>query len=135
LEPADRADCELYIDLARTQLEQGTFSEAWDEGGAMTLDRALDFALEGVPSEWTLEPRVTEAPRATPVYPSDLTRRETEVLRLLAQGISNETIAERLFLSHNTVRAHLYSIYSKLNVPSRAAAVRFAFEHNLVQST
>jgi DNA-binding NarL/FixJ family response regulator len=50
---------------------------------------------------------------------------------LLAQGLTNEQIAKRLFLSTNTVRAHVYSVYSKIDVKSRVAAARFAQEHEL----
>ena len=71
-----------------------------------------------------------QAPKQS--YPNELTRREVEVLRLLVEGLSNEQIGERLFLSTNTVRSHLYSIYSKLGVPNRAAATRFAVQHQLV---
>ena len=54
-----------------------------------------------------------------------------EVLRLLAAGLSDAQIAERLFLSLHTVKTHLRAIYGKLGVPSRSAATRFALEHGL----
>ncbi len=52
-----------------------------------------------------------------------LTEREEEVLRLLAQGLTNAAIAERLYLSDKTVRNHVSNIFAKLNVSDRAAAV------------
>lgn len=55
-----------------------------------------------------------------------LTPREHEVLRMLAAGTSDEAIAERLFLSPHTVQSHTKSLYRKLDVHSRAAAVRMA---------
>ncbi len=58
-----------------------------------------------------------------------LSPREAEVLRLLAEGLSNAEIAERLVVSPRTVNTHLTSIYTKLNVSSRGAAIRFALEH------
>jgi predicted ATPase/DNA-binding NarL/FixJ family response regulator len=61
-----------------------------------------------------------------------LTARETEVLRLLAQNLSNPQIAERLVVSRRTVDAHLRSIYDKLGVTSRDAAIRIAGENRLV---
>jgi DNA-binding CsgD family transcriptional regulator len=67
-----------------------------------------------------------------PAGTNDLSRREVEVLRSLAQGLTNEQIAQILFLSTNTVRAHLYSIYSKLGVSNRGAAIRFAYERKLL---
>lgn len=61
-----------------------------------------------------------------------LTRRESEVLALLAQGLSNGQIAEKLVLSVVTVNSYLRSIYSKLGVSSRTGAVRYALDHHLV---
>jgi DNA-binding NarL/FixJ family response regulator len=54
------------------------------------------------------------------------------VLRLVASGLSDAEVAERLFLSVRTVNAHLRSIYRKAGVRSRAAAGRFAEENGLV---
>ncbi len=62
---------------------------------------------------------------------SDLTARELEVLRHAAQGLTDAEIGERLFISHRTVSQHLRSVYGKLHVRSRAAATRFAVEHQL----
>jgi ATP/maltotriose-dependent transcriptional regulator MalT len=61
-----------------------------------------------------------------------LTARELEVLRLVAAGKSNHSIAAELFLSDHTVRRHLQNIFRKLGVSSRAAATTFAFQHNLI---
>jgi DNA-binding NarL/FixJ family response regulator len=55
-----------------------------------------------------------------------------EVVRLLAQGLTNAQIAEQLTISLHTVNAHVRSIFNKLDVNSRNAAMRFAFEHNLL---
>jgi DNA-binding CsgD family transcriptional regulator len=60
-----------------------------------------------------------------------LTAREADVLRLVAEGLTDAEIAERLFIARRTVNTHLTSIYTKLNVSSRAAATRFAVEHGL----
>jgi DNA-binding CsgD family transcriptional regulator len=68
---------------------------------------------------------------STPQLPAGLTAREVEVLRLVATGLTNAQVAERLFLSPHTINAHLTTIYAKLDVPSRAAAIRFAFDHDL----
>jgi DNA-binding CsgD family transcriptional regulator len=64
--------------------------------------------------------------------PAGLTPREIEVLRLVAEGLTDAQVAERLFLSPRTVSQHLRSIYNKLGVSSRAAATRFAIEHGLL---
>ncbi len=65
-------------------------------------------------------------------YPAGLTAREVEVLRLVAQGLTDAQVAEQLVISHRTVTTHLTSIYNKLGINSRAAAARFAAEHQLL---
>jgi len=69
---------------------------------------------------------------SSPPYPDGLTAREVEVLRVVAQGLTNEQVAERLVISPRTVDTHLTSIYSKIGVSSRTAATRYAIEHHLV---
>lgn len=65
-------------------------------------------------------------------FPLGLSGREIEVLRLVADGLTNARIAERLYISPKTVSTHLVSIFGKLGVTSRAGATRFAIEHGLV---
>ncbi|QHC17148.1 response regulator [Streptomyces sp. GF20] len=62
-----------------------------------------------------------------------LSRRETEVLGLVAEGMSNLRISERLHLSQATVKSHLVHIYAKLGVDSRTAAVAAALERGLIR--
>jgi DNA-binding NarL/FixJ family response regulator len=65
-------------------------------------------------------------------YPAGLTAREVEVLRLVAEGLTDAQVAEHLVISLRTVNAHLTSIYQKIHVSSRGAATRYALEHHLV---
>lgn len=65
----------------------------------------------------------------------DLTQRETEVVRLMADGHSNRAIAETLFLSEATVKTHLVRIYRKLGVDNRAAAVAESVRRGLLELT
>lgn len=60
-----------------------------------------------------------------------LTRRENEILRLIANGLTNPEIAEKLFLSLSTVDTHRKSLMRKLHIKNTALLVRYAFEHNL----
>jgi ATP/maltotriose-dependent transcriptional regulator MalT len=60
-----------------------------------------------------------------------LSPREAEVLKLLSRGFSNQQVAEALFLSKHTVRRHVSNILTKMDVPSRTAAVAYALEHKL----
>ncbi|WP_370409315.1 response regulator [Streptomyces fradiae] len=62
-----------------------------------------------------------------------LTGRESEVLGLVAQGLANEEIAERLCVSDSTVKTHLHRLMAKLNLRSRAQAVVFAYESGIAR--
>jgi DNA-binding CsgD family transcriptional regulator len=64
--------------------------------------------------------------------PGGLTEREVEVVRLVAAGHTNRTIASRLYLSEKTVARHLANVYAKLDIPSRAAATAYAYDHGLL---
>jgi DNA-binding NarL/FixJ family response regulator len=61
-----------------------------------------------------------------------LTRRENEVLRLIAEGLTNPEIANKLFLSLSTVDTHRKSLMRKLNIKNTALLIRFAIEHKLI---
>ena len=63
--------------------------------------------------------------------PDGLTTREAEVLALLASGLSNAEIAQRLYLSHATVKTHINRIFAKTGARDRAQAVRYAYQHDL----
>ena len=71
-------------------------------------------------------------PGAPEVYPAGLSAREAEVLGLVATGLTNAEVAERLFLSSRTINWHLSSIYRKLGSHSRTEASRFAVEYGLL---
>jgi len=64
--------------------------------------------------------------------PAGLTAREVQVLRLLAQGLSNKEIAERLVISPKTAGNHIEHIYAKIDASSRATASLFAMQHGLL---
>ncbi len=105
----------------RAQLGDEAFAEETAAGQRLTLDD-----LRAIPHP--------QGPAAAPPTASDasLTAREIEVLRLLDQDLSNPQIAERLVVSRRTVDAHLRSIYDKLGVKSRAAAIRAAQAQGLL---
>ncbi len=71
-------------------------------------------------------------PRRQREWPAGLTGREVEVLRLVATGANNRQIARELVVSEKTVAHHLEHIYNKIGISSRAAAVFFAMEHELI---
>ncbi|CAN5644816.1 hypothetical protein BH23CHL2_BH23CHL2_03510 [soil metagenome] len=73
--------------------------------------------------------------RGKRVHPAGLTPREVEVLQLVADGLTDAEVAERLFVSPRTVNSHLTSVYNKLGVNSRVEAARFAVEQGLTGRT
>jgi DNA-binding NarL/FixJ family response regulator len=90
----------------------------------MGMEEAVEYALpEEKPSTAILS--------STSKHPGGLTSREVEVLELVAKGLTNFEVAQRLFISPRTIDTHLTSIYHKLGVSSRAAASRFALDHGL----
>ncbi len=125
LPPVSRTDYERSLATARTQLGEQAFAVAWTEGQSMTWEQAL--AARGP----VMIPPTPPA-KSPPPAPFGLTAREVEVLRLLAQGLTDAQIAEQLIISSRTVNTHLRAIYGKIQVSSRSAATRYALEHRLI---
>ena len=98
---------------------------------AMELAQAIRAAHAG---RSALAPEATEALLEAMRAPADLalTEREREVLALMADGLSNAQIAERLVVSAATVKFHVGGIFSKLGVTSRAEAIALAYKRRLV---
>ena len=125
LPPVSRADYERCVAAARAQLGEQAFAAAWAEGRGMTWEQALAVrGLVMIPS--------TPPAKSSPTYPDGLTVREVEVLRLLAQGLTDAQIAEQLIISPRTVNTHLRAIYGKIQVSSRSAATRYALDQHLI---
>jgi LuxR family maltose regulon positive regulatory protein len=80
-----------------------------------------------------IDTAVVDKPAPAPGYPQEaLNEREIEVLQLFAAGLTNATIARRLFVSQNTVKWYAKNIYRKLDVHSRAEALARAYEMDLL---
>jgi predicted ATPase/DNA-binding CsgD family transcriptional regulator len=129
--PVHHASSEQAIAQARAQLGELAFHAAWAEGRMMTPEQAL-AAQEQVMPPTALPARPAVPPLQPPTLPFGLTAREVEVLRLLAQGLSDAQIAEQLVISVRTVNRHVTSLYHKLGVSSRAAATHYAIEHHVL---
>jgi len=112
---------------ARETLSEEAGAAAWAEGQKMTLEQTLAYALVEEP---TMPSQQTQGPPEPPAGPS-LSARELEVLGLVAEGLTDARVAERLHLSPRTVGRHLESVYRKLGVSSRTAAVKRAGELGL----
>jgi ATP/maltotriose-dependent transcriptional regulator MalT len=133
LPPPVRAMQEFSIAAVRAQLGEDACTRALMEGRTMIPAQAL--TARGQIALPILSPRESSSsPTIAPpsVSPGGLTTRETDVLRLLAQGLTSAQIAEQLVIGLVTVNSHVRSIYSKLGVTSRAAATRYALEHHLL---
>jgi ATP/maltotriose-dependent transcriptional regulator MalT len=124
MDPFERMDYEHAVEDVRARLGEKVCAAAWAEGRTMTPEQAL--AAQGR--------AVMPAPAAkSPVsYPAGLTAREVEVLRLVAQGLTDAQVAEQLVISPRTVNSHLTAIYGKIQISSRSAATRYAIEHHLI---
>lgn len=115
---------------ARSQVGEEAYAALWAEGRAMTPEEALRAPGHLIGSEQVDPTAAGSLPLPAPSS-RGLTAREREVLRLLAAGLRNQQIAERLVISPRTVNTHVVSIYKKLGVTTRAAALRYAIEHHL----
>jgi DNA-binding CsgD family transcriptional regulator len=100
-----------------------------EEGGQLELDaaRATYQELGAISDLRRLDALTRPAAR-----PHGLSARELEVLRLIARGLTNKTMAGTLFVSERTIDRHVSNIFTKLGVSSRAAATAFAYEHGLL---
>jgi DNA-binding CsgD family transcriptional regulator len=124
---------EAPYDVARVRVLMGMACRACgdDEGAVLELDAAkAAFAELGAASDIARVEALMHGTVQKDAHP--LTRRELEVLRLVATGKTNKAIAEELNLSEKTVDRHASNIFNKLDVPSRAAATAYAYKHNLI---
>jgi len=90
----------------------------------MALEQAVEYALSTLAS--------ADKPSSPTAYPANLSAREVEVLRLVANGMTNAQIAQELYISPRTVNAHMGSVYHKIGSSTRPEAARFATEHDLL---
>jgi predicted ATPase/DNA-binding CsgD family transcriptional regulator len=133
LPPVDRTTYEQAVQAARAQLSEPAYEAAWQEGRTMTPGQALAAQGKVISPPPTQAGSLSASPSKTSsTSPAGLTARELEVLRLVAQGMTNPQIAKRLILSSHTVNAHVRSIYTKLEVNSRSSVTRYAIEQHLL---
>jgi DNA-binding CsgD family transcriptional regulator len=97
------------------------------EGADLDLGQAAVYARE----QLDFARREASLPRSQP-RPGGLSRRELEVLRLMADGLTAGEIATQLFISSRTAEHHIQHIYTKIGVSSRVSATRWAVKHGVV---
>lgn len=118
---------------ARIHLGDKSFASAVAEGRVMTLEQIF-AALKTIMAQSSSHTAWTQARSGEHPFPhqAGLTTREVEVLRLVAQGLTDAQVAEHLVISRRTVNWYLTSIYSKIGVSTRSAATRYSIEQKLV---
>jgi DNA-binding NarL/FixJ family response regulator len=102
-----------------------------DEENALMELTAAHETFDGLGAALDVSRVEALLPKSGRVAAGPLTEREVEVLKLVACGISNREIAERLHISEKTVARHLSNIFTKLDLSSRTAAAAYAYEHKL----
>jgi DNA-binding CsgD family transcriptional regulator len=109
---------EASVAALRDALGENDFESAWDEGAALSTDEAIAYAQRG---------------RGQRKRPSSgwasLTPTEHDVVRLVSEGLTNNDVAARLFISPRTVQTHLTHVYTKLGLSSRVQLVQEAARH------
>ena len=141
--PADADDPGACV-LAATEIYVGLTTERADRLAFSPADAASQ--LRQLESDGVIEPRACRAvlvaaghgePRAPserrPRNPGGLTRREVDVLRLAARGLTTRQIADRLYISPKTADHHIQHIYGKIGTSTRAGAALWAMQHAVVQ--
>jgi DNA-binding CsgD family transcriptional regulator len=117
--PIDRPNHEVTVARLRAALGDEAFSDVWTEGVNLSLDDAVAYARRA---------------RGTRNRPSSgwasLTPTEFDVVRLVADGLTNPEIGSRLFISRATVKTHLSHVYAKLDVSNRTELAALASTHS-----
>jgi DNA-binding NarL/FixJ family response regulator len=122
---AVQAGARGYLTKDSTSQEIRRAIEAVAEGKALLEPAVQTRLLEALAAGGAV------AVQEPPAPPDGLTRREVEVLGLIAEGLSNQEIAGRLFVSEATVKTHINNLFSKIGARDRAQAVAYAYRNGL----
>jgi non-specific serine/threonine protein kinase len=128
LPPHQKAEYDLTIAAVRSALGEEAFTTAWAKGQLMTADQLVETAL-GSRRHLGDEPSFVPERRGTDRL---LSRREREVLQLVADGATNKQIATTLVVAEATARYHVASLLNKLGATNRTQAVTLAQRQNLL---
>ena len=112
------ADYDASAAMLREALGESDFDSAWEEGTALSTEEAIAYAQRG------------RGQRKRPANGwASLTPTELDVVRLVSEGLANNDIATRLFVSPRTVQSHLTHVYTKLGLTSRVQLAQEAIRH------
>jgi non-specific serine/threonine protein kinase len=128
LPPHEKAEYDLTIAAVRSALGEEAFATAWAKGQAMTAEQLVEAALDS-------RRHRGDRPSFAPERPGTdrlLSRREREVLQLMADGATNKQIAAALVVAEATARYHVASLLNKLGATNRTQAVTLAQRQNLL---
>jgi len=112
------ADYQAWVAALRDAMGDSDFDAAWAEGEALSTEEAITYAERGR----------GQRKRPTSGWAS-LTPTELDVVRLVSEGLANNDIAARLFVSPRTVQTHLTHVYTKLGLTSRVQLAQEAARH------
>jgi len=128
LAPADQVALDRDLNAVRGQLGNSAWDASWTAGSALSIEQAIELAAAVPPGD---------AASTTARHPrlehglDRLSRREREVSRLIAEGLTNRQISRSLSISERTVGSHVDHIMTKLNTRSRTGIAVWAIEHGL----
>lgn len=131
-------DLEAPYDAARTRVLIARACSALDDADAAAIELECarqTFAKLGAAHDLARIESASRERRAASATASELTRREIEVLRLVATGKTNRAIAAALGISEKTIARHVSNIFTKLGLSSRAAATAYAYERRILQGS
>jgi DNA-binding NarL/FixJ family response regulator len=129
----DRAELERVTQEARAALDEAVYAAALAAARALAVAEVLDEALAAL-EETGITPAPVVAATATVEMPADtgvLSPREREVLALVAEGRTNKSIAEALYVSPNTIKTHVASLLNKLHANTRVQLATIAARQGL----
>lgn len=129
--PQEQAAHQELIAALRSHLSETKFAAAWAEGCDLAADRVAEEGLAILAPHISPQTGSTDDPKVS-ASPNPLSEREREVLRLVAKGLSNQQMADRLFITERTARFHVTSIFNKLGADNRAQAVALATQRGLL---
>jgi non-specific serine/threonine protein kinase len=132
MDPVDRLAYERNIAAVRNALGEQNFVAAWDAGRTLGQEQATTEALRVTEEIGTPPSTFVSIVSAGDELEGSLSRREFEVLRLLADGRSDGEIASELFITRRTASKHVAAILDKLGVINRTAAVAYAVRSGLI---
>jgi DNA-binding CsgD family transcriptional regulator len=113
------ASYEASVAALRSAMDDNDFDNAWAEGAALSTEEAIAYAQRGRGQR-----------KRPPTGWASLTPTERQVVQLVSEGLANNDIATRLFVSPRTVQSHLSHVYNKLGLSSRVQLVQEAARHS-----